>query len=344
MKLSNRIGFALGAAMLAALYVWWFGYTTHQLAPGGSDFDQLWFAARALLHGRDPYALIGPGREFRWPWPLVYPLSTVVAVLPLTALPVVVARIIFASLSVGILTFALTKRGAGVLPVVASAAVLDAARAGQLSLLLTAGVLLTGASFAFALKPHTGLALLAAAPRRRAIVVAAITGVALTIIAFAFQPHWLASWRNALGSASHVRIPLFALGGPLLLLALLRWRRLDARVLLACACVPHTPIVYDVVPIGLVARNFRESLMFALLTYAALLAQHVWVTNAPPSVAATLAARILNVTVYLPALLAVLARPNVSEEIGASNVGSRATTYPRDDDAERVVLSANESC
>src|SRR5690348_14747602 len=116
MKLSRRLGLAVGAAVLAAIYVWWFDYSTQQLRIGGSDFDQLWFAGRALLQHRDPYALIGPGREFRWPWPLVYPLSTVVAVLPLTALPVVAARIMFASLSVGVLTFALTQRGIGVLP------------------------------------------------------------------------------------------------------------------------------------------------------------------------------------------------------------------------------------
>jgi hypothetical protein len=29
-----------------------------------SDFDQVWAGARALLQGRDPYAIVGPGREF----------------------------------------------------------------------------------------------------------------------------------------------------------------------------------------------------------------------------------------------------------------------------------------
>ena len=30
------------------------------------DFDQVWFAARALLAGQNPYHLVGPGRTFPW--------------------------------------------------------------------------------------------------------------------------------------------------------------------------------------------------------------------------------------------------------------------------------------
>ena len=39
-----------------------------------TDIDQVWFAAQAILDGRNPYPLIGPGREFEGPWPLYYPL------------------------------------------------------------------------------------------------------------------------------------------------------------------------------------------------------------------------------------------------------------------------------
>ena len=314
LSLRRRLLIAAVYGILAAAYVLWFDYSTKQFGPGGSDFDQLWFAARAVWQGRDPYALIGPGREFAWSWPLVYPLSTVVAMLPFAALPLLAARVLFASLSAFVLAFAISRRGAAVLPVLASAAALDAVRASQLSPLLTAGVLLTGASAAFALKPHTGLALLAASPRRRAVQVAAISGTALVAIAFLMQPGWLTAWRGALGSATHMRVPMFSLGGPFLLLALLRWRHLDARVLLACAIVPHTPIVYDVLPLALIPRTFRESLAFALLTYAALFAQDAWVTGAPPAEAATLAARILNICVYLPALVVVLSRPRAVQQ------------------------------
>src|SRR5438552_8600264 len=260
----RRLVLALVVAVLAAAHVLWFDYASNQLGPGGSDFDQLWFAARAVLRRDDPYPLIGPGRAFVWSWPLLYPLPTIIAILPFAALSLLPARVLFASVSAAVLAFALTRRGWGLLPMLASAAVLDAVRGAQLSPLLTAGLLSSWASFAFILKPHTGLTLLAASPRRRAVLITIVTAIILTAVAFAVQPGWVAGWRKGLGTASHMRAPVLALGGPLLLLALLRWRRFDARVLLTCACVPHTPMIYDVVPLALVARNFRESLAYAL--------------------------------------------------------------------------------
>jgi hypothetical protein len=306
----QRVALAAAAAVIAAAYVLYFDFSTKQFGPGGSDFDQLWFAARSVWRGTNPYDVIGPGRQFNWSWPLLYPLPTVMAVLPIAWLPLLAARVSFAALSVGVLAFALSRRGPGRLAILGSAAVVDAARAGQFSLLLTAAVMLSWLAFVFPLKPPLGIALLAASPRRRSLLVALAGGTLLAIAAFIAQPGWMVSWLGELRTTSHMRAPSLEFGGPLLLLALFRWRRLDARVLLACACVPHTPSLYDVVPVGLVARDFRESLVYALLTHAALFSQQLLVTGLPPAAAATMAARILNVTVYLPALLAILSRPN----------------------------------
>jgi hypothetical protein len=308
----QRAAIGVAVALIAAAYVLWFDTLTHQYGPGGSDFDQLWFAARVLIRGGNPYEAIGPGRAFEWGWPLLYPLPTVVAVVPFAGLPVLAARITFAGLSAGLLAFALSKRGLAPLIVFLSAALVDAVRAGQLSVLMTAALTVNALAFAFVLKPPFGLALLAATPRRRAIVIAAGAGSALTGVAFALQPGWLLDWMHAVRAAGHVRAPVLALGGPLLLLALLRWRRTDARVLLACACVPHTPLVYDVVPLAILVSNLREGVAFAVLTYIALIMQDSMVANMPPDAAATLAARILNLAVYLPALGLVLSRPNES--------------------------------
>ena len=323
MKQWQRVALAAAAAAIAAGYVLYFDFSTKQLGLGGSDFDQLWFAARALWRGSNPYDLIGPGRQFNWAWPFLYPLPAVVAILPIAWLPLLAARVLFAALSVGVLAFALSRRGGGRLAILGSAAAIDAARAGQLSLLLTAAVMLSWLAFVFPLKPPLGFALLAASPRRRSLVVALAGGSVLVIAAFAAQPGWMISWLAALRSMSHMRAPALEFGGPLLLLALVRWRRLDARVLLACACVPHTPSLYDVVPIGLVARDFRESLVYALLTHAALFSQQWLVPGLPPAAAATMAARILNVTVYLPALVAILFRPNSPDSEPGAVEGGR---------------------
>ena len=54
--------------------------------------DQIWFAARALFAGQDPYVVIGPGRVFSFPWPFYYPLTAAVLGLPLALLPLTLAR------------------------------------------------------------------------------------------------------------------------------------------------------------------------------------------------------------------------------------------------------------
>jgi hypothetical protein len=323
--LRRRLALAFAAGIVTAAYVLYFDVSTNQLGLGGSDFDQLWFAARAVWSGTNPYEVIGPGRQFNWAWPLLYPLPAVMAVLPISSLPLLAARLVFAAASVGILAFALLRRNAGMLAILGSAAVLDAARAGQLSLLLTAAVILSWLAFVLALKPPVGIALLIASPKRVSLIAALLGGSLLTIAAFVAQPHWMASWFAALRTTTHMRAPVLGFGGPLLLLALFRWRRLDARVLLACACVPHTPSLYDVVPICLVARDFRESLMFALLTHAALISQDILVPGLEPAAAATMAARILNITIYLPALLAILTRPNSIDRDSADRLDAVGT-------------------
>jgi len=49
-------------------------------------------------------------------------------------------------------------------------------------------------------------------------------------------------------------------------LSLLKWRRADARLLAALACVPQTPVLYEAVPLFLLVRNFREATLLVVLT------------------------------------------------------------------------------
>jgi hypothetical protein len=104
--------------------------------------------------------------------------------------------------------------------------------------------------------------------------------------------------------------PVTALGGPLLLLAALRWRRWDARLLLAMAIVPQTPAIYTVLPIGLLSLTRMQALLFCLSTHLAFAAQFWFVPRAAPNTHAEVATVCLNAFVYLPWLVAVLRRPN----------------------------------
>ena len=61
-------------------------------------------------------------------------------------------------------------------------------------------------------------------------------------------------------------------GGPLILLALLRWRRPEARLLVALGCIPHTTMLYEALPLFLVARRWQEGVLLAALSGCACIA------------------------------------------------------------------------
>ena len=293
---------SLFAGILSASYVWWYAYSAQQFEAGGSDFDLFWGSAKALI-------TTGDASTFKGPVPFLYPLPAVIVSTPFALLPRVVARLAFALLSSGLLAFALSREGFHRLPLLMSAALIDAARTGQSSTLFAASVLMPSLGWLIAVKPNLGAAVCAATASRRTLVVAVAGSGLLAAVSFVIDPHWIRHWLEVLPKEGLYRIPFISTGGTLLALALLKWRRPEARLLFAWACVPHAPLLYDVLPLGLLARDFRESLAFALLTYIALFLQHSYIEISTTG-SATLAATILNLVVYLPCLLAVLARPN----------------------------------
>jgi hypothetical protein len=139
-------------------------------------------------------------------------------------------------------------------------------------------------------------------------------GVLLLAAAFIVQPHWVESWRGALAGASMERAkgyfyvaPVVMPGGFVALAALARWRRVEARVIVAMACVPHTILLYEAVPLFLVPRTLREAELLVFLSYVvlALLPHTSSFTND-----LDVSARWITLLLYIPATLMVLRRPN----------------------------------
>jgi hypothetical protein len=96
----------------------------------------------------------------------------------------------------------------------------------------------------------------------------------------------------------------------LLLAALIKWRRPEARLLVAYALVPHTTVLYEALPAFIVPATWPQMLM---LTVASDIAYGIEATAIHAADAPTLIARLGMVTmvcVYLPALALVLRRPN----------------------------------
>lgn len=97
-----------------------------------TDFGMVWFGAKAMIRGENPYMLIGPGRVFDYRWPLLYPATALVAAIPLSVLTEHVAAVIFIAISSGLLAFAVTKNGWHLLPLFLADPFVIACEAGSM--------------------------------------------------------------------------------------------------------------------------------------------------------------------------------------------------------------------
>ena len=298
----NRRLLAAGVIGLCAAYLAWPGVGV----VGASDFNQLWYAARALLAGGNPYAAVGPGRAFDWPFPLFYPLPAVLVAVPFTVLGPAHASMLFSGITAALLVWVLTRSAPYRLAAVLSFSFYYATAISQWSPILIASVLIPSLGFLLVVKPTIGLALWLYKPHWQAVA----GGTLLLLISFVVRPEWPMEWVQTFGAGTHIRGPITTLGGPLILFALLRWRRPEARLLVALACVPHTTLLYEVLPLFLVPASWTQSLVLVALNWVA---QIVVITMQPYATLADRARMSATVSVallYLPCLIMVLRRPN----------------------------------
>jgi hypothetical protein len=304
-----RAGLALGAFLLSGLraFLWISGEAKAR------DFDQVWFAARTLLAGGNPYAEIGPGLSFDWPAPLYYPLTAAVAIAPLTVIERSLAAVLFAGLASGAFVWAATRRSLAPAVVITSASAALAAETVQWSPLLGAAYGVTWLGVLLSAKPTIGLAIWIARPTR----IAFIGTLVLLVLSLMLLPEWPQSWIAALRHTSLGRAggtpylaPIGTLAGLSTLALLLRWRRPEARLVLALACMPQTPLLYETVPLFLVPASLKEGGVLWLGSWLAAL----WLSVGGPyetDVARfTVSARAVGWCLYLPCVLMILRRPN----------------------------------
>jgi hypothetical protein len=276
------------------------------------DFGQMWFAARTIISGGNPYAVIGPGKPFAWDWPWYYPLPAGLVAIPLAPLSQTAAIGVMSCLGAGMLAWALTATGWAPLLAFGSISVWQAFYLAQWSPLLASTLVVTPLAVLLVCKPTIGAALFIARPSWWAVV----GGIVLLGLAFAVQPSWVHDWRDALASPNiapgrktvHTPPVLYA-GGMLVLAALTRWRRPEARLLVAMACVPQTTLPYESVPLFLVPRGWVESAAFCALSWAMLAwVKHLHQPDMGPTVLNYGTALVWFM--YLPSLVMVLRRPN----------------------------------
>jgi hypothetical protein len=265
-----------------------------------SDFEFFWRAARAVLHGDDPYAFRADTAAWPLPDPFFYPLPAIFPVLPLALLPLPLAGALFMGLSGALLAFGVAREGPFRLWLFASGAYVMALKLGQVSPLLVAAAFLPALGWLLPFKPQLGAPVFLYRPR----ALAAALAILATAASFLVRPDWLGGWRANLRALEFHPAPLLTWAGPALALGLLRWRRAEGRLFLAMIAVPQELFFADQLPLQLVARTRRQSAVLAATSLAAFAGWYefvktgdLYVVEAKPWVLALL---------YVPALAVLL--------------------------------------
>jgi hypothetical protein len=294
-----RVTRALIIGLLVGALVW-----AGQTPPAvRTDWNAVWVGARGVLHRVSPYAAVQSEIQAgRLTYPLYYPATAPVLLAPLGTLSLRLAISIFTGLGVGLLAHSF--RESWRLWMLLSAPVVHAVLLGQWSPWLTAAVGLPWLGFVWAAKPSVGLALFAGWPSRRAAVGAAL----LVLLSLIVVPGWIGEWREMIQGTPQYLAPIQRPGGFLLLLAFLRWRQPEARMLGALALVPHTTVLHEMLYPLLIAKTRRQLALLILLGYLAACLVYTRTAYGPGGVPRMLAEQWPYVLVlcYLPTLVLLL--------------------------------------
>jgi hypothetical protein len=275
-----------------------------------TDFGIIWFGARSLLHGVDPYPLVGPGRLYNWDWELLYPATSMVLAIPLSWLPEIAAAIVFVWISTALLAYAVTEKSWNLLFLFPSSAFIVAARAAQWSPLYSAAFCLPTLGFVLSAKPNLGGAISLSTDSPKLLASALGGFIVLLAVSLFMLPSWPHAWLTAVSGASHLTAPIITTGGFTIVMVLLRWRRPEARLILFLACVPQTGSWYEALPLLLVAQTKRESQILSLVSSVGFLLIRFMIHGQAEAVFNRQVSALMVAFAYLPATIVVLRRPN----------------------------------
>jgi hypothetical protein len=291
-KARTRLIISVCIGILSGLFSAFF---IHIAYSEGGDFTWPLLGARALLQGVNPYI---DSDVFPMGSLLFYPLPALLVAIPFTIFPHLLAAALFFGISSGLLAWGITRDGYSRLPLFISSPFWISLFAGQWAPLIVAAALLPGLLPLALCKPNIGLPLFVAYPSRRGM----LASLAVLLLSLLILPSWPRDWLANLGDHANF-VPLLTLPGSLLLLALIRWRETNARLLLALAVMPQR--MYDPLALWLLPRTFRQSLILSVSSwgiYVGLFSYHP--VRGP--VLAYLPVQEVVILIYLPALFMVL--------------------------------------
>jgi hypothetical protein len=278
-----------------------------------TDFDHLYAAAKFALAGENPYRLIGPGAQFQSRFPLYYPMPAVLLLVPFALVPLPFARCAFVFVVTSLFGYALAgaKGTRARYLILLSREYVECVTLAHWTPLLFAMWFIPPLNCLAVVKPTVGAAIVGARGTQRVVIWSLAGGLLFSAASFAVQPDWALWWWRAVRSADHFSIPLLRPGGVLLLLALLRWRIPEARLLFALSIPPQTPSFYDPLLFFVVCRTGLEVLILTLAGWTLQLATGLYAPFTSMREAIAVLGSLSIWFLYLPPLLVLLPRPNV---------------------------------
>jgi hypothetical protein len=278
-----------------------------------ADFTYVWLAARAILHGQNPYEVIRPsdlpfGGRFGYPW-----TASLLAV-PLAWLDAPIAGAVMVAITVGLAAFAVTREHWWrLLMFVSGPAYMIVSSVQWSGLVVAASELPALIGVAGAIKPFA-IGVLSYQRRRRDVLKAVAVGAPILALSLILAPRWPIDWLHSMQVSPpghQYETPLLTWTGAPILLALTRWRRPEARLLFCMAALPQTMFLYDQVLVFLIPRSRVELLVAVILSLALLLVPSVISFDRSTGLGIARAYMpLLNCSLYWPALFMVLRRPN----------------------------------
>ena len=267
------------------------------LHAGAYDFTWALYPARELLAGRNPYGHFPPGA-------FGYPLTAVLLAAPFTWLSDPAAAGAFFGISSALLALGLTRDGYHRLFVFLAYPYWAGLLTAQWIPLIMAGAFFPLLLPATTAKPQIGLPVFLTHLSKRGVL-ACLVFVGIT---FGIMPGWLKQWLAQAVRYEHF-IPILILPGPLLLLALFRYRHRGAQLLLLLAMMPQRWF-YDALTLWLIPRSRRETLFTAVFSWGA----GIWRWYHVPH-SFNEAGRWAVIFLYLPMLIVLLLRPRLTEQM-----------------------------
>jgi len=246
MKLRIAVSAAIGLA--SGIFCWFLMKHVHQDA---ADFRWALHLAQRLLARQNPYDT--PLEQ--------YPLTAALFALPLVRLQPEIAAGLFYGLSSALLALGLTRHSYRGLMIFLAYPYWAGMLTVQWAPIIAASAFFPSLLPATMAKPQVGLPVFFTHTSRRGVVACFLVGA----LSLAVMPKWPLLWIAQLKNYEHF-VPLLVLPGPLLLLALLRYRNRDAILLLLAACMPQRWF-FDSFILWLIPKSRREILATVVFSW-----------------------------------------------------------------------------